>query len=871
METENTSVPISELSTKKIIIKEQKPIIRDIANYKKDIELKISSKTQTVEGIFKSLENHTPLGAEEKEPKKVLDNPQEILDKMKNNLSKLSEIKNPTIDDIAKNLISPGLDAQGMQIWLETNKKQIQSLTSNKNILEEKNTELLAQLAKEKQKNIVAKLYSLKKRLKLTSQIKESQGETVNLNQSIGEAKLRLQQIEPVFNTLNEQRQEFAIKATEQLFPIVIEEQRQLKDRLISPEVKNELNNDLIAEKVLPKLKEVIANGKITHEEAKEYMDLLKIRLSKGNNTNRNGISKEEKKTIEATEHRLNYLDFKSNNTLPDISLRIDDITTADAYYDKIFDTLLRQATKEKIEQLRDTFRASLDGENKEHFARIAEDIIDDPPKWEGKYSEKSLDLNKVDIGYFKDLDGLERWAVVKKFAKSTDVIPKEIFDHTEKIIIQRLFDEQLFPGGYESDAGNSATRKMGHLDNTYALPLMLRHIETYGAGHTSVAVLNQMQHLIKNGSPDSLKNLPENERLILKIIGDENSYLGRFEKDKYNVCNYVKKLGDRILRHEKYTKTLESAGISEEELKSFYHMSNEGDITQLLGQINKVAEITDVDKKTIIEDYFDDLTSKIYFTKKETPNTIKQLSQELEVPAKDIYDRIKDNFSVERVSNYPEALWNPVDSIEMLKGIASLIDVDKKELIEQYFDQLTSNISLQKKHSANIIKQLSLELDRPAKEIYEKVQNKFKSEKQGYGYNPLQSLEIIKEIATITGIDKTELIEQYFSQLTSTLYIEQKNSADIIKQLSVELNQPGEKIYERVKDKFNSSSLNPLESLEILKEIAAVINADKKDFIRQHLSQLTDNINYKRPGAVDIIEKISGDIANPPEKTVEE
>jgi len=70
METENTSVPISELSTKKIIIKEQKPIIRDIANYKKDIELKISSKTQTVEGIFKSLENHTPLGAEEKSQKK---------------------------------------------------------------------------------------------------------------------------------------------------------------------------------------------------------------------------------------------------------------------------------------------------------------------------------------------------------------------------------------------------------------------------------------------------------------------------------------------------------------------------------------------------------------------------------------------------------------------------------------------------------------------------------------------------------------------------------------------------------------------------------------------------------------------------------
>lgn len=573
------------------------PIIRDIVDYKKTMDTALESKTEAVTGIFTSLQ-YSPINNEEKEPKKATDNPQEILDKIKNNLSKLSEIKNPSIVDIAKNLITPGLDAQDIQSWLEDNKNQVQSLKSNKDTLETKNTELLAQLAKEKQKNIVAKLYSLRERLKLTGQIKESQGETVNLNQSIEEAKLRMQQIEPIFSTLNEQRQEFAIKAARQLFKSVVEEQLQLKGRLISPEVKNELNNNLIAEKVLPKLKEVIANGKITDEEAKEYVDLLKIRLSKGNNTNHNGILEEEKKTIEATEHRLNHLDFKSNNTLPDISLRIGDITTADAYYDKIFDTLLRQTTKEKIEKLKNTFGASLDDENKEHFARIAEDIIDDPPKWEGKYSEKSLDLNKVNIGYFKDLDGLERWAIVKKFAKSTDVIPEEIFDHTEKIIIQRLFNEQLFPGGYESDAGNSATRKMGHLGNTYALPLMLRHIETYGAGHTSVAVLNQIRHLIKKSSPDSLKDLPENERLILKIIGDENSYLGRFEKDKYGVCNYVKKFGDRILRHEKYTKALESTGMSEEELKSFYHMSNEGNITQLIEQIKKVAEITGDDKK---------------------------------------------------------------------------------------------------------------------------------------------------------------------------------------------------------------------------------------------------------------------------------
>ncbi len=156
---------------------------------------------------------------------------------------------------------------------------------------------------------------------------------------------------------------------------------------------------------------------------------------------------------------------------------------------------------------------------------------------------------------------------MVKGFAVSSGVIPEEVFARVEKVIIQRLFDEQLFPGGRESWDGTFAARKIGALGNPEALPLMLRNIEIYGPGHTNNDVVYQMAKLLKESDPAELQlvleSLPRVKRILMEILADENSYMIRFF-DGYYIC-YLLKKGDDTVVKEKLTKILDISGELDE------------------------------------------------------------------------------------------------------------------------------------------------------------------------------------------------------------------------------------------------------------------------------------------------------------------
>ena len=184
----------------------------------------------------------------------------------------------------------------------------------------------------------------------------------------------------------------------------------------------------------------------------------------------------------------------------------------ADKNYDKIFDFLIRETAREQVERIRDTLGGSLPPELQERISKITEGIIHPYSDYRTPRSERKdvLDLSKIPIEDFKELDGLERWQVVKKFAESSGVIPRETFEQVEGVVIQRLFEEQLFPGGRESWDGTAATGKMGDLGNPVALPLMLRHIEASGSGHTNNAVVYAMERLLKESDPEALRKTLE-------------------------------------------------------------------------------------------------------------------------------------------------------------------------------------------------------------------------------------------------------------------------------------------------------------------------------------------------------------------------
>ena len=235
--------------------------------------------------------------------------------------------------------------------------------------------------------------------------------------------------------------------------------------------------------------------------------------------------------------------------------------------------------TKERVEQLRDMLGGSLNPELQARLGEITEETINPYPDWRttGEQRREILDLSKLPIGAFNELDGLERWRVVKKFATSSGVIPKEIFSRVEKVIIQRLFEEQLFPGGRESSDGAIAAKQIGKLGNPEALPLMLCHIEASGWGYTNDVVASAMKQLLKESDPAELQqvleSLPRNKRILLETLADENSYMNRFSMIDFRdrTCYFLQN-GDLTLATEQLTKILESSGeLGEEKIRNFY------------------------------------------------------------------------------------------------------------------------------------------------------------------------------------------------------------------------------------------------------------------------------------------------------------
>lgn len=638
------------------------PLIRKISSIKQAADSSIDIRTKAVQDMLGSLEIKSSEDQEMHVEKKVID-PEESIGKAEDELDRL---KNPNIDDISKAFIISGLGIRDVQLWLAQNQNEVRSLVSSRKKMEEQSYELSVRLSEEEDRNFLVKIVRGKERRALEDQLRDFSQQITQIEEVLEERRARGRQTESAVREILGRRQELVVGATEQLFQEVLRENNKIKDSLISPETKQKLNDDLIAQRIMPELEKLQAGGAITKRDVDEYLRLLMDRLAEGDQASWNDPI-EKKEAIKARIKKLDELNRKSGNELKDLGLLVssEGNQPANSHYDQIFDFLIREATRDRIEGLCDMLCNSLNPNLRARIEKMAKGIIDPYLNWRssGYSKEEVLDLGKLHIDDFKQLDGLERWQIVKNFAESSGAISKEIFSQVERIIIQKLFDEQLFPGGRESWEGTAAAKKMGDLGNPEALPLMLRHIEASGSGHTNNAVVYAMERLLKESNPTELQHvlesLPRNKRLLMKALVDENSYMSRFGIASHYTCHLLQN-GERTIKQERYAKLLEESGISGEQLGDFYLLS--GDRGKLLEIIKKVADLAGEDKKAVILDYFRELTSFIGPDYPDSLRIVDDLAKDLEMPKSDLLARCVDRFESPSKNKTLKKIASPED-----------------------------------------------------------------------------------------------------------------------------------------------------------------------------------------------------------------
>ena len=539
----------------------QKPILKNIEEDKKTIDSKIYSEVQTIQKIFNSLEREE---VEEIFGEKTIADPKKLISEITTLLSTKEDI---SIDDIYRILIVSGLKTQDVQSWLTANKTKIQSLVAEEGQLESKRDELSLQLTEEENWNFFAKLLHKKEQQETSDKLTRVSDQIEKLRVLREKEQSRTYRTEAIIQEISEQKDELTAKALEQLFQDVSIGYKKLHEQFTSPAVKQELNNILIDTRVIPELDGLILKEKISKENAEEYVRLIKIQLAEGDRPDWNDPI-EKKQAIATMTQRIEEINQGTGYNLTELtrSVNSDESKPADEYYDKIFELLFKQIKEEKIEELRDTLLNMAEPELQTKIINITDKTT----------SKDALDLNGLPIENFDRLGGLGRWRAVKKLTKSAEIIPQETFAQIEKLIVQRLFNEQLSPGGRESWNGTSAARTMGELGNPEALPLMLRHIESSGVGHTNNAVVYEMENLLQESDPEELERvlsaMPKNKRIMLETLADKNSYISRFGRtnSRYTTCGLLQN-GNLTLAREKLTKILEGSGQDEEKLKDFY------------------------------------------------------------------------------------------------------------------------------------------------------------------------------------------------------------------------------------------------------------------------------------------------------------
>ncbi len=379
--------------------------MREVAGVKQTADLLIGAKTEAVQNILSLVEIK---GFEGQEPptEKEVSNPEEILNKV---MGEFSRLKNPSIDDISNVLLTSGLEIRDVQIWLARNYGKIQSLTSSRENLQGQISELSGRLEEENRKNFLVRLLRSNIRRSLTQQLENLSQNAAKVGAALETLGVRSGQVEAAMREILERRQELAINAAEQLFQEVVRVYDQLKESLTAPEVKKELNESLFAKRIIPKLEQLQKEGRITKGEAEEYVELLKKMLALAAALS---VGNEPIEDFEAIFARMLDLKIKSNYALSDVDHLVSAKIGADYYYDTIFDFLIRELTRERIEQLRDTLGASLSPELQKRLGEIAEGIINPNSDALTPVIQRQLvlDLNKIPFDDFKQLDGLERW-----------------------------------------------------------------------------------------------------------------------------------------------------------------------------------------------------------------------------------------------------------------------------------------------------------------------------------------------------------------------------------------------------------------------------------------------------------------------------
>jgi len=556
----------------------------------------IESETRLIKNIIDSI-------SKDKNPEKqnetelTIDSPEEILSSY---IPKLLE-KDLSTEDISTLITNSGVDRTQIIAWLDKFRNSSNDNISEIDKINQDKAKAERQLLIEKRKNIFSKIFRSDERKTLSQEIKNLNSSGQDKKLELSEKQNRIDKVEGMLANLDTLRLELVTESINKLLSTVSESCLGLKEEILSPENIRSLNEELIKKVVTPELDKLISNGNIKEEGTIGYTEALLDYLGDLNASySIEGESDEDRKARNSRSSKVHSYNATITETGRPL-LEMLNRCSPDDNYKKSLNIMINSMITEKFNNIADQFKSN------DEINKIIKNIID-KYIYDSGYQPRDevapnygLNINKIPIESLCK-DNLLRWQILKESILSADLIPKEAFDNAENLIINRLTNEALLPGGHESENGTQAAVRMFELGNLNAIKSIFSYIEIIGSGHTSTSALNTMRALISNGSIEELdnikKSLPADKQAIFDVIVNEDSYMNKYIRDgssnPYNDCILIRE-GKKTVVKEKLAGILgEDSSLDHNKIHSFYYGFDESIeiIESFMKSKDKVQEI---------------------------------------------------------------------------------------------------------------------------------------------------------------------------------------------------------------------------------------------------------------------------------------
>lgn len=204
----------------------------------------------------------------------------------------------------------------------------------------------------------------------------------------------------------------------------------------------------------------------------------------------------------------------------------------------------------------------------------------------------------------------------------------------------------------------------------------------------------------------------------------------------------------------------------------------------------------------------------------------------------------------MEREGTTPEELesfymlrQNKTDLLSLLRTHAASIGMQESDLVEEYFDDLTS-VSLEHEETPTILLGIADALGVPPAIVFERIKQKLHVQENCELNDPLRALRTLSAIADAIGQDRNTLVEEYLPDILTGVSNRSEHLVPLVREFSNALGEPSIASLARIQPTLEGNITNPIEFLATLRELSVLTGTPEKDMVGHYLDSFLRAVN---------------------------